>query len=31
MEVEVMVTGVNDKTNQKHLGIKHNGQADWPL
>jgi hypothetical protein len=31
MEVEVMVAGVNDGTNPKQVGIKHNEQADWPL
>jgi hypothetical protein len=31
MEVEVMVTGANDGTNQTQVGIKQTGHADWSL
>jgi hypothetical protein len=31
MEEEVMVTGVNDGTNQMQAGIKYNGQEEWPF
>jgi hypothetical protein len=31
MEVEVMVTGVNDGTNKRQVGIKQTGHEDWSL
>ena len=31
MEVEVVVTGVNDGTNQRQVGITRTGHADWSL
>jgi len=31
MEVEVMVTGVNDGTKQGQVGIKQTANADWSL